>query len=74
MTKVGRASSAAGGSGCVGQCSQHRVLGHGKAEFPQNAFHAMLDTPAAQAHMREAAALADTFDPRLHTVESVHHR
>jgi heme-degrading monooxygenase HmoA len=38
------------------------------------AFHAMLDTAAAQVHMRQAAAIADQFDPHLYTVESVHHR
>ena len=37
-------------------------------------FRAMLDNPAAQAHMRAATALADHVDPHLHTVESVHHR
>jgi heme-degrading monooxygenase HmoA len=39
-----------------------------------DAFRAMLDVPAAQLHMRHAAALADQVDPHLHTVESVHHR
>jgi antibiotic biosynthesis monooxygenase (ABM) superfamily enzyme len=39
-----------------------------------DAFRAMLDNPEAQVHMREAAALADGYDPRLYTVESVHHR
>jgi hypothetical protein len=39
-----------------------------------DAFHAMLDNPTAQVHMREAAAIADQHDPHLHTVESVHHR
>lgn len=38
------------------------------------AFHAMLDNPEAQAHMGQAAELADTFEPHLYTVESVHHR
>jgi quinol monooxygenase YgiN len=38
-----------------------------------DAFHAMLENPAAQQHMREAAALADRIDPHLHTVESTHH-
>ncbi|MFI7462316.1 antibiotic biosynthesis monooxygenase family protein [Nonomuraea sp. NPDC049646] len=37
-------------------------------------FHAMLAAPEAQVHMRQAAALADHFDPHLHTVESIHHR
>jgi hypothetical protein len=39
-----------------------------------DAFHAMLDDPAAQEHMHEAAAIADHFEPHLYTVESVHHR
>ena len=39
-----------------------------------DAFQAMLGDPTAQAHMREAAALADRFDPHLYAVESVHHR
>lgn len=38
-----------------------------------DAFHAMLDNPAAQEHMGRAAALADQFDPHLYTVRSVHH-
>jgi hypothetical protein len=33
----------------------------------------MLNTPAAQVHMRQAAAIADQFDPHLYAVESVHH-
>ncbi|NBE55084.1 antibiotic biosynthesis monooxygenase family protein [Streptomyces boluensis] len=37
------------------------------------AFRAMLDHPDAQVHMRQAAALADAFDPHLYQVESVHH-
>lgn len=36
-------------------------------------FHAMLGTPAAQAHIREAAAIAERVDPHLFTVESTHH-
>jgi quinol monooxygenase YgiN len=38
------------------------------------AFQAMLENPTAQEHMREAAELADTFDPHLYDVASVHHR
>lgn len=38
------------------------------------AFQAMLADPAAQQHMGEAAALAESFEPHLYTVESVHHR
>jgi antibiotic biosynthesis monooxygenase (ABM) superfamily enzyme len=37
-------------------------------------FHAMLDDPTAQQHMRQAADIADQYDPHLYTVESVHHR
>lgn len=36
-------------------------------------FRAMLADPAAQEHMAHAAQLAVSFDPRLFTVESVHH-
>ncbi|MFQ6230493.1 antibiotic biosynthesis monooxygenase family protein [Nocardia sp. NPDC002869] len=36
-------------------------------------FHAMLEHPAAQEHMREAAQIAEQFDPHLHTVVSIHH-
>ncbi|MGW5570401.1 antibiotic biosynthesis monooxygenase family protein [Nocardia thailandica] len=36
-------------------------------------FHAMLEHPAAQEHLREAARIAEGFDPHLHTVVSVHH-
>ena len=39
-----------------------------------DAFHAMLGNPTAQEHMRQAAAVADQYDPHLYTVESVHHR
>lgn len=37
------------------------------------AFHAMLDNPAAQQHMKQAAELADGYDPHLYNVEFVHH-
>jgi heme-degrading monooxygenase HmoA len=50
-----------------------RVVNYAQWETA-DAFHAMLDTPAAQVHMRQAAAVADHFDPHLYTVESVHHR
>jgi len=36
------------------------------------AYRAMLEDPTTQQHMREAAALAISFDPHLYTVESVH--
>jgi len=39
----------------------------------QEAFEAMLANPAAQAHLREAAAIAQ-YAPNLYTVGSVHHR
>ena len=38
------------------------------------AYRAMLEDPTTQRHMREAAALAISFDPHLYTVESVHER
>ena len=38
------------------------------------AYRAMLDDPTTQQHMREAAAMAISFDPHLYTVESVHER
>jgi heme-degrading monooxygenase HmoA len=37
-------------------------------------FEAMLADPEAQVHMRQAAAIADHYDPHLYTVESVHHQ
>ena len=36
------------------------------------ALAAMQKDPAAQVHMRQAAELAEGFDPHLYTVESVH--
>lgn len=39
----------------------------------EEAFHAMLANPNAQAHMGQAAEIAETFEPHLYTVESVHH-
>jgi quinol monooxygenase YgiN len=50
-----------------------RVVNYAQWQSAQ-AFHAMLDNPAAQEHMGQAAAIADQFDPHLYTVESVHHR
>jgi hypothetical protein len=38
------------------------------------AYRAMLEDPTTQQHMREAAALAISFDPHLYAVESVHER
>ncbi|OZM82558.1 antibiotic biosynthesis monooxygenase [Pseudonocardia sp. MH-G8] len=37
------------------------------------AFRSMLGDPVAQEHMKQAADLADSYDPHLYTVESVHH-
>ncbi|WP_067884594.1 antibiotic biosynthesis monooxygenase family protein [Nocardia vaccinii] len=39
-----------------------------------DAYRGMFSDPPAQAHMKEAAAVADHFDPHLFTVESIHHR
>jgi heme-degrading monooxygenase HmoA len=50
-----------------------RVINYAQWETA-DAFQAMLNTPAAQVHMRQAAALADGFDPHLYAVASVHHR
>lgn len=38
-----------------------------------DAYRDMLAGPTAQVHMKEAAEVADHFDPQLYTVESVHH-
>jgi hypothetical protein len=50
-----------------------RVVNYAQWESA-DAFHAMLNNASAQVHMRQAAAIADQFDPHLYTVESVHHR
>jgi quinol monooxygenase YgiN len=50
-----------------------RVVNYAQWESAE-AYRAMLDNPAAQEHMREAANLADTFEPHLYDVTSVHHR
>lgn len=50
-----------------------RVVNYAQWESPE-AFQAMLADPEAQVHMRQAAAVAESFEPRLHTVASVHHR
>ena len=50
-----------------------RVVNYAQWESPE-AFRAMLASPDAQAHLRECGELAESFDPHLHTVESVHHR
>ena len=38
------------------------------------AWQAMLAEPAAQDHLRRAAELAESYDPQLYEVASVHHR
>jgi quinol monooxygenase YgiN len=50
-----------------------RVVNYAQWESA-DAFHAMLENPVAQAHMGQAADLAEAYDPHLYTVESVHHR
>jgi quinol monooxygenase YgiN len=49
-----------------------RVVNYAQWESA-DAFRAMLADPAAGEHMRAAGELAKSFDPHLHTVESVHH-
>jgi quinol monooxygenase YgiN len=39
-----------------------------------DAMQSMQSNPEAQVHMRAAAELAESFEPHLYTVESVHHR
>jgi quinol monooxygenase YgiN len=48
-----------------------RVLNYAQWDSAQ-AYQAMLQNPAARAHMGKCAALAVSFDPHLYTVESVH--
>jgi quinol monooxygenase YgiN len=48
-----------------------RVLNYAQWESAQ-AYQAMLGDPVAREHMGRAAALAESFDPHLYTVESVH--
>ena len=48
-----------------------RVVNYAQWES-EEAMVTMQSDPAAQVHMRAAAELADGFDPRLYTVESVH--
>jgi heme-degrading monooxygenase HmoA len=55
-------------------CSRdgERVVDYAQWQTEQH-FHAMLADPAAREHMAAAAEIAPSFDPRLFTVESVHH-
>lgn len=48
-----------------------RVVNYAQWESAE-AFAAMQADPRAQVHMRQAAELAESFEPRLYTVESVH--
>ncbi len=50
-----------------------RVVNYAQWESAE-AFRAMLADPVAREHMAECGELAESFDPHLHTVESVHHR
>ena len=50
-----------------------RVVNYAQWESAAD-FEAMLTDPEAQVHMRQAAAMADHYDPHLYSVESVHHR
>ncbi len=49
-----------------------RVVNYAQWESAE-AFQAMLADPVAREHMGECGALAESFDPHLYTVESVHH-
>lgn len=49
-----------------------RVVNYAQWESA-DAYRAMLENPVAQEHMREAADLADGFEPHLYEVASVHH-
>ncbi|MFJ9406034.1 putative quinol monooxygenase [Streptomyces sp. NPDC101393] len=49
-----------------------RVVNYAQWESEEH-FRAMLADPGAREHMTEAAALAESFDPRMFSVESVHH-
>jgi quinol monooxygenase YgiN len=49
-----------------------RVVNYAQWESTE-AFQAMLADPTAQEHMKAVAELVDSYDPRLYTVESVHH-
>ncbi|HVV13424.1 antibiotic biosynthesis monooxygenase family protein [Amycolatopsis sp.] len=49
-----------------------KVVNYAQWESAEH-YRAMLADPANHGHMREAAALAESFEPHLYTVESVHH-
>jgi quinol monooxygenase YgiN len=48
-----------------------RVLNYAQWQSAE-AYGAMLADPTAREHMGAAAALAESFDPHIYTVESVH--
>lgn len=50
-----------------------RVVNYAQWESAE-ALQAMYGNATAQVHMKQAADLAESFDPHLYTVESVHHR
>lgn len=50
-----------------------RVVNYAQWDSPE-AYQAMLSNDTAREHMATAAALAESFDPHLYTVESVHER
>jgi heme-degrading monooxygenase HmoA len=50
-----------------------RVVNYAQWESAE-AFAAMQSDPAAREHMTLAAEIAESFDPHLYTVESVHER
>ena len=49
-----------------------RVVNYAQWESA-DAFQRMLENPAARTHMDSCAEVATAFEPRLYTVESVHH-
>ena len=48
-----------------------RVVNYAQWRSPE-AFQAMLSNPTARQHMGQCADLADSYEPHLYTVESVH--
>ncbi|WP_407550110.1 antibiotic biosynthesis monooxygenase family protein [Streptomyces sp. Pv4-95] len=49
-----------------------RVVNYAQWESEEH-FRAMLADPVAREHMTQAAGIAESFEPRIFTVESVHH-
>ena len=50
-----------------------RVLNYAQWDSAES-YQSMLADPTAREHMATAAAMAESFDPHLYTVESVHQR